>query len=250
VLEQADPGFAVVAPPPALRGYIERLWAHRIAGPPPPGGHRLFPDGRIDLIWIAGLGVRISGPQRRFFRPPDHVPSMVALGATFHPGAAPYLLRTPASALADRHVPLDAIDPRLAARLDDRLGAAPDLRTALAAFARELTRALRDRAAPDPAVRHAVRLLDGRTATVAGVAERTFVSERALQRRFAEDVGYGPKTLQRVLRFQRFMGQVRTPRLDLARAALHAGYADQSHLTREARRLSGLSPRQLRGWTH
>ena len=32
---------------------------------------------------------------------------------------------------------------------------------------------------------------------------------------------------------------------DLARLALDAGYADQAHLTREARRLSGRTPAEL-----
>ena len=99
-------------------------------------------------------------------------------------------------------------------------------------------------------MREAVRILDDGTATVAETAARTFVSERALQRRFAHDVGYGPKVLQRVLRFQRFMRELAAPRVELARAALLAGYADQSHLSRETRRLAGLSPRQLTSWQH
>jgi len=53
-----------------------------------------------------------------------------------------------------------------------------------------------------------------------------------------------------VLRFQRFMAQLGRPRVELAGAAAAAGYADQSHLSREARRLSGLSPRQLLGHRH
>jgi transcriptional regulator GlxA family with amidase domain len=75
-----------------------------------------------------------------------------------------------------------------------------------------------------------------------------FVSERELQRRFIEHVGYGPKTLHRVLRFQRFLRQAASAQVDLAGAAALAGYADQAHLGRETRRLAGLTPRQLRHW--
>lgn len=53
-----------------------------------------------------------------------------------------------------------------------------------------------------------------------------------------------------MLRFQRFMGAVAAPRVELARAGLLAGYADQSHLSRETRRLAGLSPGQLTRWQH
>ena len=56
--------------------------------------------------------------------------------------------------------------------------------------------------------------------------------------------------LQRVLRFQRFMRELAAPQVELARAGLLAGYADQSHLSRETRRLAGLSPRQLTYWQH
>jgi AraC-like DNA-binding protein len=238
-----------VLPPPAARPFVQRLWAHRLEGPPPPTGRRLLPDGRIDLVWMAGVGVGVSGPRTRYLALPEgeHV---LAFGASFHPGAAPYLLRTPASELVDGRVLLDAMDPRLASRLDDRLGHARDAREALAAFGRELSRRLAGVPPPREGVREAVRLLAETDATVAEAAARTFVSERALQRRFAQDVGYGPKTLQRVLRFQRFLRALHGTDADLAGAAALAGYADQSHLSRETRRLADLSPLQLTQWRH
>src|SRR4051812_43599305 len=240
--------YVEIAPSPALRPFVECLWVHRI-GPPPEGGRRLLPSGRGDFVWAGGLGVQISGPQSRYSRPLD-LPPMLVFGARFHPGAAPYLLRTPATELVDRHVALDAIDPRLARRLDERVGEARDPREALAAFGAGPERRLRTAAPPPAAVREAVRMLDDATATIAGTAARTFVSERALQRRFAQDVGYGPKLLQRVLRFQRFMRELAAPQVELARAGLLAGYADQSHLSRETRPLAGLSPRELKHWYH
>jgi AraC-like DNA-binding protein len=232
-----------------LRPFVEHLWLHRIEEPPPPEGRRLLPDGRINLVWAGGLGVQISGPQTRYTRPPD-IPRMLVFGAAFRPGAAPHLLRTPASELVNEHVALEAVDSRLAARIDARLEHSADSREALAAFADELERSLGAIGGPDPAVNQAVRLLAQPTATIAEVASRAFVSERELQRRFAELVGYGPKTLQRVLRFQRFMRHIAVPRAELAGAAALAGYTDQSHLTRETRRLAGLTPSRLRHWKH
>jgi AraC-like DNA-binding protein len=70
------------------------------------------------------------------------------------------------------------------------------------------------------------------------------VSERQLRRRFADAVGYGPKTLARILRFQRFL-TLAGDGGELARLALQAGYADQAHLTRETRRLAGRTPLDL-----
>jgi transcriptional regulator GlxA family with amidase domain len=71
------------------------------------------------------------------------------------------------------------------------------------------------------------------------------LGDRQLRRRFAEAVGYGPKTLDRILRFQRFLVLARATSADLARLAIEAGYADQAHLTRECTRLSGLPPAAL-----
>jgi len=251
VLLNGMPSYLEVAPPPELRQYLKRLWVHRVETAPQGDGRRLLPDGQIDLVWIAGLGVQISGPRTRYAKhglAPD-LPQMPVLGASFHPGAAPQLLRSSAAALVDDRVSLDAVEPGLASRIDDRLGSAPDARHALAGFADELSRRLRVATMPDPAVLHAVDLLQS-GATVADAATRAFVSERELQRRFNEHVGYGPKTLQRILRFQRFMRQIAVAPVDLARAAAAAGYADQSHLSRETRRLAGLTPRQLRHWRH
>jgi AraC-like DNA-binding protein len=240
--------YVEIAPPPALRPFVECLWVHRLVDPP-PGGRRLLPSGRADFVWVGELGVYVSGPQTRYSHAMA-LPPMVIYGARFRPGAAPYLLRTPASELVDSSIPLDAIDARLARRLEDRIGdAREDATAALSAFGAELERRLRTTEPPSPAVREAIRLLDG-SATVAEAAARAFVSERALQRRFARDVGYGPKVLQRVLRFQRFLRELAAPQTSLARAGLLAGYADQSHLTRETRRLAGLSPAQLTSYRH
>jgi methylphosphotriester-DNA--protein-cysteine methyltransferase len=72
-----------------------------------------------------------------------------------------------------------------------------------------------------------------------------------LRRRCQAVVGYGPKTLQRVLRFRRFVSRIDAgppagrAAHDLAALAADAGYADQAHLTRECRALAGLTPAAL-----
>jgi AraC-like DNA-binding protein len=71
------------------------------------------------------------------------------------------------------------------------------------------------------------------------------MSERTLRRRFDESFGYGPKTLDRILRFQRYRRLARQPDASTAVLAVEAGYADQAHLVRESRRLMGVTPQQL-----
>jgi methylphosphotriester-DNA--protein-cysteine methyltransferase len=97
-------------------------------------------------------------------------------------------------------------------------------------------------------VREAARRLSagGAGAAVRSLAADLGLSERQLRRRCHAAVGYGPKTLDRVLRFRRFLDLAGAdPGRDLALLALDAGYADQAHLTRECSRLAGLTPAAL-----
>ena len=56
------------------------------------------------------------------------------------------------------------------------------------------------------------------------------------------------KTLQRILRLQRFLALGRAdPSARLARLAADAGYADQAHLGRDCRALAGATPAELVG---
>lgn len=239
--------YRTMPPAAALRQFVECLWVHLIPHPEADGDRRILPDGRMDLVWFRGRGSVVAGPQSRYTTRPVPAP-MLAVGARFHPGAAPILLRLPAVEFIDEHLPLSAVDARLATRLDHELAGAADEREALATLNRELMRLL-DGLEPDPAVREAVALLQHPSRMVAETAQRVFLSERQLERRFVEHVGYGPKTLQRILRLQRMVTQLasREP-AELARTAASAGYADQSHLSRETRRLTGLTPRQLVDW--
>src|SRR5262249_6109587 len=99
----------------------------------------------------------------------------------------------------------------------------------------------------DPRVSTAAQLLWRRPhAEVAEVADAVGWSTRQLRRALPAEVGLGPKTLQRVGRLQRFLALVRTGRYPgLAELAFAAGDADQPHLSREARALSGLTPAHL-----
>ncbi|MER8384766.1 helix-turn-helix domain-containing protein [Mesorhizobium sp. M0166] len=73
---------------------------------------------------------------------------------------------------------------------------------------------------------------------------------RTLRRRFDESFGYGPKTLDRILRYQRFLRLSSHSNSSTAMLAAEAGYSDQAHLVRESRRLTGGTPRQIHHLLH
>jgi AraC-like DNA-binding protein len=240
-------GYREVPPPAALREFVECLWTAGADGADPVKEGRILPDGRMDLVWIRGGPVLVAGPQTRFTSRPNVRP-LVAVGTRFHPGALPGLLRVPAAEVVDGHVALEDIDAGLDHRLDAALEAARTPGQAMRAFARELLRRVDALSRLDTAVTEATWLLADPRTKVRDVALEVYVSERQLRRRFDERVGYGPKTLQRVLRFQRMKAVLELPGAELARAAVAAGYSDQAHLTRECRELSGLTPAELVRW--
>jgi len=154
----------------------------------------------------------------------------------------------PASELRNERPPLGAVWGRPGAELAERVGVAegPQRRWVLleAAVARRLAAAER----PDALVLAAARRLGFPGCRVGFLSRALGVSERQLLRRFDQAVGYGPKTLDRVLRFQRFLS--RAPALaggdeQLARTAVELGYSDQAHLTRDCVALSRLTPSAL-----
>jgi transcriptional regulator GlxA family with amidase domain len=109
--------------------------------------------------------------------------------------------------------------------------------------------AVRVREAPDPAVEKVVAALAARVpeVRVSALARWIGLSERQLLRRCTDVLGYGPKVLDRIFRFQRFRSlALRGPYLGLAELAAATGYADQAHLTRECVRLAGETPSALR----
>ena len=195
----------------------------------------MLPDGCSDLIWSAGRGAFVAGPDTGPVAV-DSAPGSVLLGIRFRPGAGGAALGLPLSELRDRRVDLAELRPELAARLHGELEP-HDAADVLSRLAAELAGAQAD-AAVEAAV---ARLADPR-ARVEALAGELGLSERHLRRRFHAAAGYGPKTLQRVLRFRRFLAASRE---NLARAALDAGYADQAHLSRECARLAGTSPARL-----
>ena len=192
------PGYREIPPPPALRGAVSCLWVRVAEADEPPV--RVLPDGCADLIWRAGGEAFVAGPDTGPVLTPAAAGTVFA-GVRFVPGAGGPALGRPLETLRDERVPAAALDPRLAARLPGTLE--------LAAALHELTRVAVELVAagpPDAAVREAAaRLAAEPGARVDALAGDLGLSERQLRRRCHAAVGYGPKTLARVLRFHRFL---------------------------------------------
>jgi len=239
------PGYREWRPAAPLLRHVVCTWAGRLG----PGGETytdsVLPDGCIDVVWD-GAWLFVAGPDTGPVPVARH-PGSFYVGLRFRPGLAAGVLGVPASTLLDRRVDAADLLGGRADRLAATLHGAESLRAAAHALELELVGWLPDAAPPDRLVEAAVAALAaGAARPVSALADRLGVSERQLHRRCTAAVGYGPKTLHRVLRFRRFLALAgRSPGFGLARLAVEAGYADQAHLTRETQRLAGAPPTAL-----
>ncbi|MEU4891451.1 helix-turn-helix domain-containing protein [Streptomyces sp. NPDC044780] len=247
----------------ALIGGGAVVWT-RTAGAWP---QRVLPDGCTDLIWSDAGPVGelfVAGPDTRAHLA-SGPPGSRAVGLRFAPGTGPAVLGVPAHELRDQRVPLAALWPdaevrRLAERIAEGIaegigeGIAEGIGEGIggritgrgagreAAPGRVLEEAalgrLRTAEPPDPVLAAIVAGVSRGTG-VARIAAAVGLGERQLRRRSLAAFGYGPRTLGRVLRLNRALDLARTG-VRFAEVAAAAGYADQAHLAREVRTLTGV----------
>lgn len=239
------PAYREVTPAAPLRVGLACAWTYQ-ASLRPAAEVLVIPDGCVDLIW-AGDEVFVAGPDP-VAQPASIAPGALLAAVRFAPGAAQAFLGVPLQVIAGQRVALRDLWGRRARHLTralalDAVDPAERLRSLQQAVARQ------GPPVPDPAMRTLFARLDHPETTPSARLAREFdISERSLRRRCHDAFGYGPKTLARILRLQRFL---RAPAdLPLLRRALEAGYGDASHLVRDTRLLTGLTPTDLLAQRH
>ncbi|WP_054314092.1 AraC family transcriptional regulator [Mesorhizobium sp. 1M-11] len=230
---------------PFLRDWFSAVWVHRLpeAAAPPVV---VAPDGTIDLQWIDGH-FRVAGPDK------DPQTEMIAAGAAvigfrFQPAAAAAWLGVPANELLGQRLAIETVLGRKGRLLGTNIRNQPDLAELILSIEKSIVDHAH-RGVADHTMRAAFRLIEAGppldAPLIPWLGRALVMSERTLRRRFDESFGYGPKTLDRVLRYQRFQRLLRSSQASTAMLAAEAGYADQPHLVRESRRLTGSTPAQL-----
>jgi AraC-like DNA-binding protein len=238
--------YAEFRPRGELSEFVACTWEREVPRTPAPPATRVLPDGCLDLVWRDGE-LLVAGPDSEPFLTP--VPSGgTIVGLRLRPGIGGPALGISAGELHGARVPLEDLWGARGAELRERIADAGAARHRRRALEEALLARLSRNGEPDALVLAATRRLGLPGSRVGRLSEALSVSERQLLRRFVAAVGYGPKTLDRVLRFQRFLSRapsVGARHESLSRVAAELGYADQAHLSRECLRLSGLTPARL-----
>jgi AraC-like DNA-binding protein len=240
-------------PAAALAGLVSSAWVQQISAAAAPYVHRDIPHGGVELLCRLGSVPQVVGPLTGV-RVETLRPGSTVVGLRFRPGAAAAVLGVPAAELADLVVDLETLWGSAATTVGTRMAEAASPERAAVLLQGLVAGRLAGSTRPDPVIAEAVRrLMPWQAEDVASLRSSLAVSERSFRRRCRATIGVGPKALQRMLRFQGFLAKVqyavsrgRPPAGDgLALMAAEAGYADQSHLTRECVRLTGRPPRVL-----
>jgi AraC-like DNA-binding protein len=161
----------------------------------------------------------------------------------FTPLGARRFFRMPMTELTDRMAGLDDVLGAEGMALRDELGNAPDWQRRFDIAEAFAMRRLAGAKEPSPEIGWAYETIaaSGGRAKVASIAERIGWSRKHLARRFADEVGLGPKSVSRIVRLNRAISAARNGG-GWAGIAADCGYADQAHMVREFRELAGTSP--------
>ncbi|MEP7088790.1 MAG: AraC family transcriptional regulator [Nocardioidaceae bacterium] len=242
---------------PSLRGWVEPYRGYRISQVP-AGVHHGLPstgmtvvlalDEQLEVGWLGERPTRHWAMVSGLHTTPaaiHHSGFQHGVQLAFTPAGSRALLGQPAAALAATIVPLDELLGPSATRLYDEVATARTWAERFDVLDRHLRGLAVQRRDVEPvraelawAWQQLVRSR-GRT-RVAELAHELGWSRRHLSGRFGAEFGLSPKQLTRVVRFMHARRLL--PGGGLAAVAAQAGYADQSHLTREWRELAGCTP--------
>ena len=259
-----EPRMVVSRPGPLLRGHVSRYAGLRVNATRPLQGRAVATYGvtlfidfaasvrlvttpapdpplRVDTSHVTGLH---DGPV--LFEQQSHHWGMAV---ELTPPGAHALFGMPMRELANTTVCLADLLGRRSHQLTERLRHAPDWAARFRLLDRLLPALFAPGPEPAPAVHRAWRLLrqSSGAVSVGRLAEEVGVTRRYLEMRFGEQIGLPPKTMARIVRFQRALHLLTgPPARPLPQVAIACGYSDQAHFNRDFRRLAGCTPGELR----
>ncbi len=192
-------------PVPALRAHFQCVWTNTVSG---QRATRIavVPDGCVDLLWRDGRFV-VVGPDtsaaNRILSPGSTVS-----GLRFRPGAAAVWLGLPLAEIMGSEVPMADLWGSEADQVVERPGEASTARQQALTFQQVLAHRA---AALDRPPREVLAIFEFLSTNaesdgskIASLYGRLNMTERTLRRWSNQYFGYGLKTLDRILRFQKF----------------------------------------------
>lgn len=250
-------GYREFVPGPEVGAWIEALWVHVAPVTGAPSEHRVVTDVAPSLVFESirddagephGGRVLLIGPvwTPRIYRPK---PGVRMEGVRIKPEWSRAVIGAALSDHGDGIDDLVEIDRSLGGPLLDRLQRTRTTAQAFAVLGRAITMNLPASPGRDEQLAHAaLESIRGQQspAPLEHLASDLGITSRHLRRVVTALAGSSPRRFGRVNRFLRVLVDAdAVPDPDWVGLAADHGYADQAHLIREARALSGLTPTVL-----
>lgn len=174
-------------------------------------------------------------------------------GVRFQPAGAYPLVRFPLSELTDQIIDFSLASPLIGKEVENKISDAGSFAERVAIFEAFFFEQLASISECDVIASNAcAKIISGHGLdSISQVANELGVSERRLERRFRQSVGVSPKTFSRIVRFQTVLNAVQgSTSANLLDTALSFGYYDQSHVIRDFKEFSGVTPMTFFERTH
>ena len=251
--------YEEITPVEPLSRYIKCFWVMQSPVSEPSRQERILPDGCTEIVFnladpftqqeddkteLQPLTLLVGQMRRHLLIAPSGRVQLV--GVRFWPGGAYPFLRLPMDEIANKVIPLDLVWGAIGRELESRIREIPTTPGVVREIETALLKRLSLFRARDEAELKAIGLIlqSGGCLPIESLAEEMGISFRKLDRRFNTRVGLPPKTLCRIIRFQRALRMIEreSVRPDWVRIALECGYYDQPHFIKEFKMFSGTEP--------
>ncbi len=217
-------------PPAKCASFLETIWYSEDAKP----GSRIFPDNNTDIIIPLNdcSPVKFAGYMTRYLEhnPP---PGQKLLGIRFKPGYAAAFVKDDMHLLSDQVVELSGIRRHGFNILKQQFQESGKI-----AFSRitELLYPCFDEYRLRPEISQAISLISSASGSIRieDVSKLSGISRRMLERRFRQVLGKTPKRFAQIERFNCLINE--------KQSLLKAEYHDQSHMIKEFKMLTGMTP--------
>ena len=256
--------FTFVTPRQELQPYIKRLWVFEsAAGIPQTDTSLAAPNGcpKLIILYENSLEsvvegrVQVSGPGLYFVGNRD-VSARIRcsprrtgfIGIEFSPQGGFPIFGIPMQETANHLFKSEAVFGHWGRQVWERLRNLERVGQKLRFIQDQLVRLLEKNRRDDRLIHFCVsslELVDGRL-SIKQLERKTGYTQRYLEALFKQYVGFSPKVLAGILRFQRFYRKwAEGQSFELLKDDLFEFYYDQSHFTKEFKKMTGYSPRRF-----
>lgn len=219
--------------------------------------HRLIPDGNPGIVFNYGSGFEYRGatlpgdgaavfPASFVYGQVTRPHPLVSVGnirafiVVLRPYALALLTGQPANSFTDRVLPLGRVWGGEASTLERQLFCATDDQQRLDIVQHFLLQ--RETRLPDPTIIYSLDWLENQEVPgMEALATELSIGRRTLERIFQRAIGIPPKQFAGILRTQHFLKALHTTG-SLTQLAYEFGFYDQSHLIRDFKTKTGITP--------